>query len=283
MRVSLGLDNNKKPEERRAMKKPINPKENRDSATSPGHNGSARQTAKEKALLSTKFLETEQRNRQIISRNLYDAIGQSLAVLKLSIYRFEKSLINEIEAASAETQASTDHIIEQIRLISDALLPSTLDDFGLLRTLENLFHKHTESTGIKVHFHNEGLEQRMPLVTEAAIYRICRDTLQYVTSKAETSQLRVSARVRNNAVSLNISATGSGFDTPGDDGVQNTLREMASLLGGNLKIEALPERLRLSSRIPVAGSYNGRLISSADQLLQKPEDQVRNQLKRRRE
>ncbi|MBI2850774.1 MAG: hypothetical protein HYX80_07015 [Chloroflexi bacterium] len=260
-----------------------NKKERNTSATSPGRRQSVKQPVREKDLISRKFLETEQRNRQIISHNLYEAIGQSLAVLKLSIDRIEKTLINEIESASAETQANTDRIIEQLRLISDALLPTTLDDFGLLRTLENLFHKHAESTGIRVRFHNEGLEQRMPLVTEAAIYRIVRDTLLHIVSQAETVQLRVNARVRNNTVSLSISATGAGFDTPEDDGIQTALRQMATLLGGRLKIETLPERLRLTSRLPVAGGYGEGLIDPVNQLLQKPEDQIGGKLKGPRE
>ncbi len=206
--------------------------------------------------ISRKFLEIEEHDRKLIRRELYEAIGQSLAVLKLSIHRVRQSLVNGIQSASAETEAIADGMIEQLRIIADTLLPSTLDDFGLLKALEDLFQKYTDSTDIKVNFHNEGLERRMPVEIEATIYRIIRETLLNVVSQAQVSEVDVGARVKDNMVSLTIAVTGDGFDTTGDDSGQTVMRELVLLLGGSLSIETLPDMVRLSSELPIADDYH---------------------------
>lgn len=202
--------------------------------------------------ISRRFLEIEEHDRKLIRRELYEAIGQSLAVLKLSIHRVRQSLVNGIQSASAETEAIADGMIEQLRIIADTLLPSTLDDFGLLKALEDLFQKYTDSTDIKVNFHNEGLGRRMPVEIEAMIYRIIRETLLNVVSQAQVSEIDVGARVKGNIVSLTIAVAGDGFDSPRDDSRQTVMRERVLLLGGNLSIETLPGMVRLSSELPIA-------------------------------
>ena len=214
------------------------------------------EATREKDSIPRRFLEIEEHDRKLIRRELYEAIGQSLAVLKLSIHRVRQSLVNGIQSASAETEAIADGMIEQLRIIADTLLPSTLDDFGLLKALEDLFQKYTDSTDIKVNFHNEGLEQRMPVEIEATIYRIIRETLLTVVSQAQVSEVDVGARVKNNVVSLTIAVAGGGFDAPRDDSGQSVMRERVLLLGGSLSIETLPDMLRLSSELPVADNYH---------------------------
>lgn len=206
--------------------------------------------------ISRRFLEIEEHDRKLIRRELYEAIGQSLAVLKLSINRVRQSLVNGIQSASAETEAIADGMIEQLRIIADTLLPSTLDDFGLLKALEDLFQKYTDSTDIKVNFHNEGLERRMPVEIEATIYRIIRETLLNVVSQAQVSEVDVGARVKDNMVSLTIAVAGYGFDAPRDDSGQTVMRELVLLLGGSFSIETLPDMICLSSELPINDNYH---------------------------
>ncbi len=206
--------------------------------------------------ISRRFLEIEDQDRKLIRRELYEAIGQSLAVLKLSLHRVRRSLVNEIQSASAETEAIADDMIERLRIIADTPLPSTLDDFGLLKALEDLFQKYTDSTDIKVNFHNAGLEPRLPVEIEATIYRIIRETLLNVISQAQVSEVDVGARVKDNMVSLTIAVAGDGFDAPRDDSGQTVMRERVLLLGGSLSIETLPGMIRLSSELPIADNYH---------------------------
>lgn len=208
-----------------------------------------------KDLISRRLLEIEELDRKLIRSELYNTIGQSLAVLKLSIHRVRRSLVNEIQSASAETEAITDGLIQQLRIIADALLPSTLDDFGLLKTLEDLFQTYTDSTGIKVNFRNDGLEQHMPAEIEATVYRIIRETLLNVVSQAQVSEVDVGVRVKDNMVRLTLAVTGDGFGVPRGDRGQTVMRERVLLLGGNLSVETLPGRVRLSCELPVAENY----------------------------
>ncbi|MDP3878878.1 MAG: histidine kinase [Dehalococcoidales bacterium] len=213
------------------------------------------ETVRGKEAVPRRFLEVEEQDRKMISRNLYDTIGQSLAVLKLSLHRVKRSLIADIESASAEMDTIVDCMIEQMRVISDLLLPSTLDDFGLRKTLEDLFRKYTESTGIKINFHNEGLERRMPLETEATIFRIIQDTLLNVVCRGQTSEVNVDARLKTDTVYLSIAVVGNGFDSAIDNSEQAVIKERALLLGGSLTLETFPEMVRLSSELPIAGNY----------------------------
>ncbi len=216
----------------------------------------AEEAMREKDSISRRILEIEEHDRKLIRHELYEVIGQSLAVLKLSIHRVRLSLVDGIQSASAETEALADGMIEQLRIIADTLLPSTLDDFGLLKALEDLFQKYTDSTDIKINFHNEGLERSMPVEIEAMIYRIIRETLLNVVSQAQVSEIYIGARIKDNMASLNIAVAGDGFNAFRDDSGQTIMRERVLLLGGNLSIETLPDMIRLSSELPIADNYH---------------------------
>lgn len=207
--------------------------------------------------ISRRLPEIEGNDRKQIEREFFESIGQSLVVLKLSLGRTLQLLINDIQSAFAETGIITDEMNERLRIVSDTLMPSTLDDFGLLKALEDLFQRYTDSTLMKINFHNEGIERRIPPETEATIYRIISETLYNAVNRLQASEVTVDALVKNNTVGLTITVTGDGLDASGSDGGQISAWERVLLLGGSLSIETLPGMLCLSAELPIAGIYDG--------------------------
>ncbi len=198
------------------------------------------------------LLKTADYDRRVLSRQLYDTVGQSLVALKLSIYRVERSLIEQIENASAETKAITDRVIEQLRDISDSLLPITLEDFGLRKTLEELLQRYEESSSTKVEFTHDGLEERLPIDIEAGIYRIIRETLLNMMSDLRSGEVKVILAVRGDAIRLNIFVAGQKPESCINSESETVIREIAGRLGGSLVVKELPGKIRLICELPAS-------------------------------
>ncbi|NTV84092.1 MAG: HAMP domain-containing protein, partial [Bacteroidales bacterium] len=88
--------------------------------------------------------------RQRLSRELHDGLGQQLVAGKLIL---ESSLYAEpdnLKAKILEAQGIFDQIIGDIRRISHDLSPSILQEFGLRSAMENLCNNMMKASGIRV-------------------------------------------------------------------------------------------------------------------------------------
>jgi len=67
--------------------------------------------------------------------------------------------------------------IDDIRYLSAALRPSTLDNHGLIATLKNHIRDFGQRFGIQINFTYKGSNERLPSAIETALYRIAQEAL----------------------------------------------------------------------------------------------------------
>ena len=85
------------------------------------------------------IFDGEEMERQRLSRELHDGIGQSLIAIKLRLENLLYEDEREIRNSIPELRNYFDQIIDEVRRISNNLMPSVLEVFSIPIAFRNLF------------------------------------------------------------------------------------------------------------------------------------------------
>lgn len=91
-----------------------------------------------------------------------------------------------------------------MRRFSRDLRPSTLDDLGLLPTLEGLAAGLTEKDGIPTRLYVTGEKRRLAPETELVLFRIAQEALINVKKHAEATQATVTVKFADDMVEMTV-------------------------------------------------------------------------------
>lgn len=167
--------------------------------------------------LSSQLIAVQEQERKRIANELHDGIGQSLSAIK---YRLEGALSyfrKEDTNTAVETVSSVipriQEAIEEVRQISMDLRPSTLDDLGILATIE-WFCREFQSTyqSINVTKKIDILEQDIDDGLKLIICRIMQEALHNVAKHADAKEVQLLLSNTDNCITLKIQDNGRGFD-----------------------------------------------------------------------
>jgi len=212
-----------------------------------------RKQAEEERLQLVRRLATaqeEERNR--ISRELHDQIGQYVPELKVRLKTLgglcpdNDSVVKQLERL---TQLA-DQIGQEVHSVAFQLRPTVLDDLGLDAALSHYIEQWSEHTKTVTGFHSNGFSgRRLPAEIETAIYRIAQEALTNVSKHAEAKGVSLVLTRTAESVRLIIEDNGKGFDAETmmmkASGTERRLgllgmRERVMLVGGTLNIESTP-------------------------------------------
>jgi signal transduction histidine kinase len=186
--------------------------------------------------------QDQERNR--LSRELHDGIGQSLIAVKLQLENAETQNYSMMRAGIDSAKNMIDITIEEVRRVCNALLPAALNEFGIVSTLRALSSELGSLAGFKAVFENEGSLDRMSKKSQIYIYRIAQEALNNITKHARATQVLLKLSRINNIVTLEVSDNGKGFIFDPvcfaqRNGLQN-MRERTNLLDGEFVVNSLP-------------------------------------------
>jgi signal transduction histidine kinase len=135
-----------------------------------------------------------------------------------------------------------------------------LDDLGLATALERYVEDFGRTRRIAVALETAGLEARMPVAVETALYRIVQEALSNVARHAAARSVQVALRRCGGTVTLAIEDDGHGFDPAAPPAPPSaarglgihSMRERAAVHKGVLTIDSAPGRgTRVAVEIPV--------------------------------
>lgn len=198
-------------------------------------------------LLSRQIVNAQEEERQRLSRELHDSIGQLLTALGIQL----DMLGSRPEAAAVaqdlrEAATLTHQIHDEIRAISHALRPPTLELTGLDETLRALSSDFARRTGLQIAYQGTELP-RLPDGPSITFYRFLQETLANIARHAQAQHVDVTLRYDEGELSLTVRDDGVGFTVgshlaPGvSHGVGLLgLRERFELLEGEMELESQP-------------------------------------------
>jgi len=197
--------------------------------------------------LSSQLLAVQENERKRIAVELHDSIGQMLTAIKFKMENTlqQKNLRKSLEAIIPLVRET----IEETRRIQMDLRPSTLDDIGVLATLDWFCREYQK---IYFHLHIEKeirlRESDVSAALKTVIYRVTQEALNNIAKHSKADLILLSLQTIKDRVELIIKDNGIGFaleemlssEKPNKGLGLTSMRERTELSGGTFAIETTP-------------------------------------------
>jgi signal transduction histidine kinase len=213
--------------------------------------------------LSKRLVDTEERERRAISRELHDEVGQSLSALLLDVENLTEMSSEDgvFRHGLQKIKALAENCVNEVRNMALLLRPSMLDDLGLVPALEWQAREVSKRTGMLVDTMEENVSDNLPEAHKTCVYRIVQEALNNSSKHAYAKNARVTVRQERNHLRVSIEDDGKGFDPSRARGLGLVgMNERVTQLGGVLRVDSDPGRgtcLRVDLPLPGASSDSG--------------------------
>jgi signal transduction histidine kinase len=208
--------------------------------------------------MAERVVVAQEEERQRISRELHDDLGQALTTHLLALRNLQEDLSLPVEVMFARLQSLYDQSYEisiKIRRLAQDLRPPVLDALGLKVAMETYCTEFTRRTHLPVIFEADPALPRLADTYNITLYRALQEALTNVVKHAQASQVWVELNVEDETVNLTVQDNGIGFseDEPTSKGIGLAgLRERITLAGGTLNISSASSRgTVLSAQFPL--------------------------------
>jgi PAS domain S-box-containing protein len=216
--------------------------------------------------MSRRILDVLEADRRTVSKELHDSIGASLAAIKFSLE--EKEMQREQNNGRLDDPLDQEiayllATIKETKRISANLRPTTLDDLGLMATIQWYLRQFQRLYGnIRVEYRTDIAEEDVPEAMKIIIYRIVQEGLSNAEKHSEASSVRLQMGFSdgNRSISLLIEDDGRGFDVedvlsekdPLSGYGLTAMRERCEIFGGSFHIEShLGRGTRINAILPI--------------------------------
>jgi signal transduction histidine kinase len=210
--------------------------------------------------MAERAVAAQEQERQRISRELHDDLGQALTTHLLALHNLQEDLSIPADVMFERLQSLYDQCYElfvKIRRLARDLRPPVLDALGLKVAMQTYCTEFTRRTHLPVTFEGDAALPVLPDIYNITLYRVLQEALTNVVRHAEASQVWVDLNVEDNIVNLTIQDDGIGFSeeqsTSNGIGLPG-LRERITIAGGTLNISSGPQNgTILSAQLPFSG------------------------------
>ena len=196
----------------------------------------------ERSMRLSSMIDGQELERQRLSRELHDGLGQSILAIKMRLERIASANPAKLKKIMEEVQDLFTNTINEVRSISNNLMPAVLNEFGLVDALLNLCREVSGSTGINVEFNHEGLTLKLDDKTKTYLYRISQEALNNIIKHSGAKEAFITISSDEAYVSLQVQDNGIGFNYSDNrklcgNGISN-MKERVHLLNGNIEIKS---------------------------------------------
>ena len=190
--------------------------------------------------LSRNIIADQEREREAISRELHDELGQMLTALRMDCVWLASHLEGKDEDAWRRAATMREHIdktLDDVSRLSHELRPGVLDDLGLIDAVESLVADYEKRTGMACIFEQQDVPE-LPKTESTAAYRIVQEALTNSVRHSRATQIEVGMRRENEHLLLEVRDNGIGPPREGDfHGFGITgMQERAHIVGGELHL-----------------------------------------------
>jgi signal transduction histidine kinase len=195
--------------------------------------------------------EIEENERNRISRQLHDQVGQDLTALNINLDIIISLLkegktdlsLRRLEDSARIVRQTTEHIRD---LMTD-LRPPVLDDYGFLATLRWYADQFSQRTGLPVIINGSEPFPELSADLAMPLFRITQEALDNAARHAQAKRVSIELFEENQHIRLSITDDGIGFqpnqiEQPGEASGWGLwiMLQRAESIGGKFRIHSQP-------------------------------------------
>lgn len=216
--------------------------------------------------LAANLLETQEKERARLSRELHDDLCQRMGLLARDIGGLIKipSLRLARENAGVLRQRMLE-VVEDARNMAHQLHPSILDDLGLVAALKALCEELSHGKDLTIVFAHQNWSGAISKEAASCVYRVTQEALQNIDRHSSAKHASVTLSNSNDSIMLCVEDDGEGFDlTTAEKGIGGlglvSMEERARILNGALSVEThLGRGTRIVLKVPLTLAARARI------------------------
>jgi signal transduction histidine kinase len=200
--------------------------------------------------LSARLVVAQERERNLISRELHDQLGQTLTGMVIHLHAANRAADPDAARKHAETAMEmAQGAVGQLKTLSFSLRPAQLDLLGLVAAAQSAVQRIAEPAGLAFTVSSRGKEPSTLGETASVALRLVQEAITNVVRHAQASHITVRLRFLPQArIGVLVVDDGVGFDKPllldGEPSEKNVglygMIERTELAGGRLHIRTSP-------------------------------------------
>lgn len=167
--------------------------------------------------LLTAVINAQENEKEYFAEELHDSIGQLLSTINLNLNTL-KHHFSSIEHLHPDAKHNLDltheitrTAIQEVRNISQKLMPVILNDFGLRAALLDMVHKINEAGNLYVELQDQLGEERLSAEIEKALFRISQELLNNTMKHAKAKRVTIHITEGPDLILYNYTDDGIGF------------------------------------------------------------------------
>ncbi|MCK9444225.1 MAG: sensor histidine kinase [Tissierellaceae bacterium] len=203
-----------------------------------------------KHYLGIKIIEAQEEERLRVARDIHDGPAQSLANVIVKAELCEKLINIDVERTKKELSNLRSVIrstLGDVRKIIYDLRPMSLDDLGLVPTLEKHISIFQEDTGIEVNFKTIGSLNNLESAMQIALFRITQESLSNIWKHSKANSVSIILEKSIEKINLSISDNGIGFDLENYKIDHNSVSKGFGLMSIKERVELLEGVFNITS------------------------------------
>ena len=161
-------------------------------------------------------LEIQEEERKRISREIHDATVQNLTTLVHKTEFCTKLMDRDVKRAKLEMQGMKDTLrktIDELRVIIYQLRPMSIDDIGLIATLQRVAKQNnTENKSVIMIINVVNREIQTMSVINITLFRVIQEAFLNTMKYANATQFVITIVYEDNRIRVILQDNGVGFD-----------------------------------------------------------------------
>ena len=195
-------------------------------------------------ILSSKLMESEEKQKHMMARELHDGVGARLTAIKFALEEklsfMDKEKVPQGDISLEQIVAMVRDTIEETHKISTNLRPSLLDDLGIITTIHSVCREYQGvQSDIQLKHKIKIKEDEIPESLKIVIFRVLQEALNNALKHSRAGTVCVSLKRTGRFVEFSVEDDGKGFDE------EKILSEESQT--GGMGLGSMKERTELSN------------------------------------
>ncbi len=165
--------------------------------------------------LFNQMINLEENERKNLSAQVHDQMGQDLSALKISLGLIEKMLGGNLGVDVKEKIEKSKQVIsgllQKSHNISFMLRPPSLDELGVVESIENLLIDYKHLSGINYVYSKPNETLMLSSEKNLLFYRLVQELLTNMVKYSQSKNVKITLKKSSNVINFYYEDDGKGF------------------------------------------------------------------------